>query len=782
MSHFLPPGRTKSLTIPRTLGVYRRWRTISLCFACILGVGAAISPGGAAFDKVLQSLVWSIHGLPPSEKLAVVEIDAQSVAAIARWPWPRSNYAQVVDRLHEAGVATISFDVDFSSRSTQGEDLAFSAALARANGSVTLPTFVQQDGSGNSGWTEALPLPMLQEHSALAAVSVKPDTDGYVRRMPYGVTTAGVPRPSLSAMIAGATGTVDHDFPINFSINPASIPRYSFIDIRDGRFAKGSLRGKHVIIGATAVELGDRYAVPRFGVIPGVVIQAMAGETLLRGAASEMGWQLPLLIALLGGASIMSFRTSRWQAIGWVCGPLLLVALMTLSDTLLNWTFSATPALAAWATLATASLAKRIFEKIRDDRQHDSQTGMPNRFALEDHLSTGAFSGVLIAQICDFEKISVGLGNVGTATLVQRVGDRIKTVASNAVIYRLEDRVLAWASTDQSEVERQLSLLRTFMMSPIEVAGKRVDVKLGLGFAERNPDQAVSRTLENATLAAAQAITDGSTWRAHVAADADAVDFELSLLSDLDDAIKGGEILAYYQPKLDLRTNRIVSVEALVRWQHPVHGFLGPDMFIPLTERSDRIRDLTIHTVKYALCDLKQWHLNGHALTCAVNISARLLTDADFIEQLRTIVMESGVAPKWLTLEVTESAAMHDQQGAVGTLRSLRELGIAISMDDYGTGQSTLTYLKQLPLSELKIDRSFVQFAHQHRSDGTLVRSTVNLAHELGLKVVAEGVEDPECLQFLKSIGCDMAQGYLISRPLPAADLIRLMETSRIAA
>jgi EAL domain-containing protein (putative c-di-GMP-specific phosphodiesterase class I) len=112
----------------------------------------------------------------------------------------------------------------------------------------------------------------------------------------------------------------------------------------------------------------------------------------------------------------------------------------------------------------------------------------------------------------------------------------------------------------------------------------------------------------------------------------------------------------------------------------------------------------------------------------------------------------------------------------------LRELGIAISMDDYGTGQSTLTYLKQLPLSELKIDRSFVQFAHQHRSDGTLVRSTVNLAHELGLKVVAEGVEDPECLQFLKSIGCDMAQGYLISRPLPAADLIRLMETSRIAA
>jgi EAL domain-containing protein (putative c-di-GMP-specific phosphodiesterase class I) len=146
------------------------------------------------------------------------------------------------------------------------------------------------------------------------------------------------------------------------------------------------------------------------------------------------------------------------------------------------------------------------------------------------------------------------------------------------------------------------------------------------------------------------------------------------------------------------------------------------------------------------------------------------------------MVERSAVDPAWLTFEVTESAAMSDPEGAAGALHSFREMGIAISMDDYGTGQSTLSYLKQLPLNELKIDRSFVQFAHQNRGDGVLVRSTVDLAHELGLKVVAEGVEDAECLAFLRGIGCDMVQGYFVSRPIGAADLETLLAGRSLAA
>ncbi|MBV1692316.1 EAL domain-containing protein [Novosphingobium sp. G106] len=223
------------------------------------------------------------------------------------------------------------------------------------------------------------------------------------------------------------------------------------------------------------------------------------------------------------------------------------------------------------------------------------------------------------------------------------------------------------------------------------------------------------------------------------------------------------------------RLCRFCSVEALVRWQHETRGLLRPDLFIPLAERNDRIARLTLHVLRQTIADISKWQLAGHSITAAVNVSAKLLTSEDFISQLRLIGAESIIDPVMLTFEVTESAAMHDPRAAGAALRSFRDMGIAISMDDYGTGQPTLTYLKQLPLDELKIDRSFVQFAHRNRADGVLVRSTVNLAHDLGLKVVAEGVEDADCLAFLQTIACDMAQGYYIGRPMETEDLQLLL-------
>jgi EAL domain-containing protein (putative c-di-GMP-specific phosphodiesterase class I) len=246
-------------------------------------------------------------------------------------------------------------------------------------------------------------------------------------------------------------------------------------------------------------------------------------------------------------------------------------------------------------------------------------------------------------------------------------------------------------------------------------------------------------------------------------------------LGELDEAIVKGEIEVAYQPKLCLKTYRIISVEALVRWNHGTRGCLPPDLFIPLAERNDRIASLTLHVLEQTIRDLANWRAHGHEISGAVNLSAKLLTSASFIADLQHLVATSEIPTTMLTFEVTESAAMTDTAAAARALRGFQDLGIGISMDDYGTGQSSLSYIKQLPLSELKIDRSFVQFAHRNRSDRVLVQSTVNLAHELGLKVVAEGVEDEECLAYLASIGCDMAQGYLISRPVPAAELARLL-------
>jgi len=211
-----------------------------------------------------------------------------------------------------------------------------------------------------------------------------------------------------------------------------------------------------------------------------------------------------------------------------------------------------------------------------------------------------------------------------------------------------------------------------------------------------------------------------------------------------------------------------------VRWNHPERGLLPPDCFIPLFEERGRIDDLTVALLSRALADMRAWCERGLTIGVAVNILAALLISESFTNRALALVGRSGAPTLRLTFEVTESAQFEDMNKAIAALERFRATGIRISMDDYGTGQSALNYLKLLPLSELKIDRMFVAQAHVDRSDAMLVRSTVQLAHELGLKVVAEGIEEPACLAFLEQIGCDYAQGYLVGRPLDAEALAEM--------
>jgi len=480
------------------------------------------------------------------------------------------------------------------------------------------------------------------------------------------------------------------------------------------------------------------------------------------------------VLLALGPAWFILRRRSRLGLLLAATGaPCCLFIASTLSN-MLQVTFPVVPAMLVLLYASIVTFGMRLFAAAHRRRSHDHETGLPNRLALRDAMLSYGGAGVVAARLADFDKLAAALGDAATAELMRRVTERIGLVAEGSTVYRIEDRVLAWRCYDREQLDDRMAALRAAMLSPIEVAGRRVDVSLAMGFAPEG-DRA-SRVLANAAFAADRALAAGESWHEHHAGDDEAVDREVSLLSELDEAIDNNEIQVVYQPKLDLKTGKIGSVEALVRWHHPVRGFLRPDLFIPLAERSDRIAGLTLHVLKQTIVDLKHWQSCGHIISGAVNLSAKLLTSRTFIAEVRNLVQSSEIEPKLLTFEVTESAAMIDPAGAVAALQSFQSLGVAISMDDYGTGQSTLSYLKQLPLNELKIDRSFVQFAHQNRGDGVLVRSTINLAHELGLKVVAEGIEDAECLAFLKSVGCDMAQGYFISRPIPAGELRELLE------
>lgn len=723
-------------------------------------------------EQQLNDLAFAALERPASGQVHLVEMDAASMAAIQSWPWPRDHYARLIQQLDAAGVNSISFDVDFSGSADPAGDMAFGAAIAAAKAPVALPTFAQNANFRSGRQLDSLPIAPLRDHAHLASVSVNPDRDGFVRRMPLGTITGDTARPSIAAFVAGGAGAAGQSFPIDFAIDPASIPRHSFIAVERGLFSPDQLKGKDVIVGATAIELGDRYPVPRHGVVPGVIVQALAAETLQDGVPSYGGWQAPLALMMVIAVLACAANTRRVVlhnaiAVAGIC----IIAWLAMRTISAAW-FEIVPALSLLGLCVAARLAILTQRAAAVRKQIDSESGLPNRRALDAVRDRSADRFVIAAQIDDFEalKLAVSMDHVGE--VLRRLVERLQVVTSAATIYRTEDRTLVWRTAlEIDEIEPLMAGLRAILRSPFDVAGRRLGVSISFGVADANaPDPAA-----NAAHAASLAKRSGKPWRLHSDSEGATVAAQFSLLGELDDALRDGHVIVHYQPKRNLVSDRIDAAEALVRWRHPVRGMLPPDCFIPLIEEAGRIDDLTLAVLAQSLADMRQWRTRGLAIDVAVNISAALLASDSFASKALAIVAQAGVPAQHLTFEVTESAQFEDTDKAIAILTRFRAAGIKIAMDDYGTGQSTLNYLKLLPVTELKIDRSFVQHAHIDHGDAMLVRSTVQLAHELGITVVAEGIEDAGCLAFLQAIGCDYAQGYFIGRPMPAGDLAALV-------
>jgi EAL domain-containing protein (putative c-di-GMP-specific phosphodiesterase class I) len=252
----------------------------------------------------------------------------------------------------------------------------------------------------------------------------------------------------------------------------------------------------------------------------------------------------------------------------------------------------------------------------------------------------------------------------------------------------------------------------------------------------------------------------------------------LALLGGLRRALERDELVLHHRPKADLHTGQVLGAEALVRWQHPAHGLLGPGEFIPLAERTGLIHPLTRWVLDAALRQAAAWRQAGHELSIAVNVSTRSLLDRDFPDQVAERLAAWQVPAPSLVLEVTESAVMADPTLALEILSRLHALGVGLALDDFGTGYSSMAYLKALPVDELKVDRSFVGQMATSNSDAVIVRSTIDLGHNLGLHVVAEGVENQATWEELAALGCDTAQGYHLGRPMPAAELEQWLQVA----
>ena len=418
--------------------------------------------------------------------------------------------------------------------------------------------------------------------------------------------------------------------------------------------------------------------------------------------------------------------------------------------------------------------------KIRFQAYHDTETGFPNRLMFEEMLDntiTGNDSFVIVVvEVQQIPELRTVLNHRNVNDLMVSIGERLDQVSDTRVA-RLSTESFAFILEDADDAETIASLVMNSFLTPFDVARIVIDARAKLGLAKfpgDGDDTAVLLRHAYAALDKGRSAPKGYAW---YDPDTDkSQTLRLSMMSELRVGLKNGEVRFAYQPKLDLATGRITAAEALVRWISPSRGFVPPDDFIPLAERTGDIRHLTEWGLRAAVAQVADWQKKKLNLAVAVNLSTGDLMNPSLPGQILALLKEYAVPAGMLKLEVTESAVMHDMERALEVLNMLAAMGLSLSIDDYGTGYSSLSYIKRLPVSEIKIDKSFVMNLAKSEEDNILVRSTIELGHNLGLKVTAEGVEDEESVERLKSYGCDTLQGYHISRPVPAQELEKFLQ------
>ena len=421
---------------------------------------------------------------------------------------------------------------------------------------------------------------------------------------------------------------------------------------------------------------------------------------------------------------------------------------------------------------------------------YDQLTQLPNRSLLQDRLQQALFAAqreagkvaVLIIDLDHFKEVNETLGhNVGDQLLVQ-VAERFSgQLRQTDTVGRLggDEFAVVVPDADADLASHIAGNLLAVLEPDFDIDGIRFSVAASVGIALYPAHGLDTGTLmKHADIAMYTAKRTRFGYTVYDAAEAVAPPERLSLVGDLRQALVNHEFKLYFQPKVDLRAGEICGVEALARWPHAERGLVPPDQFIPILEQTGLIRPFTLWAIEHSLQQCARWRESGIYLTVAVNISIHSLLDPQFPAQVLTLLQRFPDSPSCLVLEITESVFLGEHIKVGSVLNELRDHGISFSIDDFGTGHSSLSRLKKLPVSELKIDRSFVMDMETDRDDAIIVRSTIDLAHNLGLAVIAEGVESESTLNMLREMGCDLAQGYCISRPLPVDDFNRYLQNA----
>ncbi len=733
-----------------------------LLFALLFG----FADFGEPVENTLRTARNAVNQHPVSGDIVLVEIDEKSLRQIDNWPWTRAKQAELLDTIDRMGAKHIVFDILYTGPSGEADDRDLAEAIERS-GKVTLAAQTrlgEQEGKQNQG----LPMPAFAKHATVASIAWLYNWQGTVWKLNHATKFDGQTLPSLSSSIAGSDGPADRQYMVDYSLDVDSVPRISAADLLTGNVDPARVHGKTIVIGTTAFQLGDQFNVPGRGKRGGVLIHILGAETLKAGPPIDLGWMPGLALALAVSIACLLRRRTIPLALG--AGALLMLPIMLEARLLF---VDVTPGLFLIAVIAS----RLAWARSRSLGLVHALTGLPNLAALATD-KRGRDLPLVAVRVHNFAEIASTLNAASEKQFVEQLVARLGLGDRQRVIFQGDEGIFAWFADKGTPFANHLEALHALFRSPVRVSGINYDVALSFGI-EIGSSRSVSSRLGSALVAADEADRENLKWKFHDPARLEEVPWRLSLLSQLDAAIDDGQVWLAYQPKLDLKTRRTVGAEALARWTHPEKGPISPTEFVTAAEQSDRIEKLTDFVLDQAIGAAAELARKGYDFGIAVNLSARMLNDRQLPERVSAVLRRHSLGADKLTLELTETAAISGSGNGIDLLARLRELGVRIAIDDYGTGLSTLDYLKKMPASEIKIDQSFIKTMRDNRSDLIMVQSTIALAHSLGRTVVAEGVEDPHSLEQLRQMDCDIAQGFIVGRPMSFDEMVRRLKSER---
>ena len=721
--------------------------------------------------KPFDQLIWVAQARLASFEASgdIVFVGAEEDLTDPQFPQRREKLARAITRLKEAGARSVYLDMAFEEPSRPQSDRALNEALREFEGEAflirSLTTGIEKTDLKLADSTTAV-------KKGISEVGGERDYSLFnvVWSMPFIIELNEMMLENTATSLAGTRVSSSGKFPISYGFDLASIPKVGLAKILDsGSLPRKLAEGKKILIGQMNDE--KKFSVPGQIGVPGSLIHIYAAETLKAGLTRQVP-QYALLAAALCLVMLMSaIRQRAIRRAGYAALMVMLGGGLALGTMLAIRANISEPAA---LVLVFAGFRWRANMKNRT-LLVDQDTNLPTTAVLErDAQVAREQPTIIVARIHRFEDVRRSLPAGGHAEYLLRIVERLGASAPDVTIYLGPGHTIAWCSAERRPevISEHLEGLRALFAAPLLVCGHQIDASLTFGVDTGSSDT-ISRRLASAT-AAAERTTE--TYLPIAIADSRSEDElirEVSLQARIDAALAGDEIFLAYQPKISLQTGRMTGMEALVRWRDADGRIIPPIEFIGQCEESGRIAHLTRHVLREACRAGAATDWQGIEPSIAVNISATLLHDPKLEGMVREALEESRFDPARLTLEVTETFRISDMRLAAANLRRLMDLGPSISMDDFGIGAASYEALLQLPFSELKIDRAFIEPLGRDPRALAIVRSIIDLGRQLRIKVVAEGVEDTATLNLLHRAGCPLAQGYGICRPVPLAEVVR---------